>query len=259
MFNKYDLYIEAVQSPETDVKFYKKCYKEIRKKLKKNLVLREDFCGTGIIGKAWIESDPSFKAYGVDLDPEPLAYGKNVIQSDLNSSQKERIKLLQRNVLSPTLPVSDIVVAVNFSYCLFKKRNDLKKYFSNVYRDLNKNGLFIIDIFGGTQCTDAITDKRRIKNFTYFWDQKFFDPVTGEADFAIHFKYKNKMYKDVFTYEWRLWTIPELTEIMQDAGFKDVKVYWEGTTKKGEGNGIFKPVKTGEACESWVAYVVGVK
>lgn len=259
MFNKYDLYMDAVQSPQADVKFYQKRYWELRNK-KNGLVLREDFCGTAAISAEWVKLNPTYKSFGIDLDPEPLAYGKNVVQAELKPQQKERIKLMQKNVLSPAIPVADIIVAVNFSYCLFKQRNLLKKYFVNVYKDLNPQGIFIVDIFGGSQCMDAITDTHKFKKFTYYWDQKNFDPVTNEADFAIHFKYGNKMYRDVFTYEWRLWSIPELIEIMKEAGFKDVKVFWEGTAKDGtSGNGIFKEVKKGEACMSWIAYVIGIK
>ena len=63
----------------------------------------------------------------------------------------------------------------------------------------------------------------------------------------------------VFSYDWRMWTIPELKEIMEDAGFKKVHVYWEGSDEDGDGDGEFTRVTQGEECESWVAYVVGEK
>lgn len=67
------------------------------------------------------------------------------------------------------------------------------------------------------------------------------------------------MYKDVFTYDWRMWSISELREIMDEVGFKETKVYWEGTNRLGGGNGVFSEVEKGEACLSWIAYIVGVK
>ena len=73
------------------------------------------------------------------------------------------------------------------------------------------------------------------------------------------FRSKNKKYENVFTYDWRLWTIPELRDIMTEVGFNKVIVYWEGTNRRGGGDGIFSPVEKGEACLSWIAYVVGVK
>ena len=48
-----------------------------------------------------------------------------------------------------------------------------------------------------------------------------------------------------------------LYHISEDAGYKKTHVYWEGTTKNGEGDGEFKRVEKGDDCSSWVAYVVG--
>ena len=52
----------------------------------------------------------------------------------------------------------------------------------------------------------------------------------------------------------------EIQEVLYEANFKDVQVYWEGTEKDtGEGNGVFRKTGKGEACESWIAYVLGLK
>ena len=45
---------------------------------------------------------------------------------------------------------------------------------------------------------------------------------------------------------------------MLEAGFSRTHVYWEGTTRAGDGDGKFKRVeKSAEECEGWVAYVAG--
>ena len=77
----------------------------------------------------------------------------------------------------------------------------------------------------------------------------------------IHYKVKGvkKKYLNVFSYDWRMWSVPELRELMEDVGFTDTHVYWEGTTDDGEGDGEFKSVSQGEDCESWIAYIVGEK
>jgi hypothetical protein len=36
-------------------------------------------------------------------------------------------------------------------------------------------------------------------------------------------------------------------------------VYWEGTAKNGEGNGIYTVTEQAENCAAWLAYVVAVK
>ena len=66
--------------------------------------------------------------------------------------------------------------------------------------------------------------------------------------------------RNAFVYDWRLWTIPELREIMQEAGFVDIHILWEGTERDtGEGNGVFRRVKRGDPDEAWIAFVVGRK
>lgn len=257
-FDKYKLYSEAVQSPEEDVKFYRKAYKKINRNLEPR-ILREDFCGAGAICCEWVKLSSKNKSCGLDLDLEPMHYGRENYISQLSQEQQRRIVLVHKNVLTPSLPNADIAVAVNFSYYFFKSRAVLKEYFKNVYKSLNKNGIFIVDSFGGTQCTDAIEDSTRHRGFTYYWDQKSFDPVTNEAYFEIHFRYKGVKYERVFSYDWRMWSLVEVREIMEEVGFKSTQVYWEGTDPNGRGNGEFAVVRKGEACLSWIAYVIGVK
>lgn len=257
-FDKFHLYHEAVQSPKADVEFYQKIFFEIHK-TKKLTTLREDFCAAGAISSEWVKLNKKYKSCGLDLDPEPMKYGRKNYLSRLNGDQQKRVVLIQKDVLEPGLPQADIVAAVNFSYFIFKKREVLKNYFSNVYHSINKKGLFIVDIFGGSQCQDAIEDRFKFSDFSYYWDQQTFDPISNEALFQIHFRHKGYKYENVFTYDWRLWSIPEVKEIMVESGFTDTKIYWEGTNRKGGGNGIFKPTQKGEPCLSWIAYVVGIK
>ena len=54
--------------------------------------------------------------------------------------------------------------------------------------------------------------------------------------------------------------MPEIREILEEAGFSKVLVYWEGTDKKtGEGNNIYKPTLTGDADPGWVCYLSAAK
>ena len=256
-FDKYELYRKAVQSAENDVQFIQNTYRDLKGKAAK--VLREDFCGTFALSTEWIKLNANHSAIGVDLDPEPMEYGKHHYLTKLKADQVKRLQLIEGNVLEPNLPKADVAIAMNFSYFCFKQRETMKKYFANVYKSLNKDGIFLVDIFGGSQCQDAIEDVIRHDGFSYYWDQTNFDPVTHEALFHIHFRVKGKKIEQVFTYDWRLWSIPELREIMAVVGFKKTHVYWEGTDKDGGGNGEFTRTEKGEACLSWIAYIVGEK
>jgi hypothetical protein len=63
-----------------------------------------------------------------------------------------------------------------------------------------------------------------------------------------------------FSYEWRLWSLPEIREVLEEAGFKNVTVWWEGTEEDtGEGDGEFEPAERGEACPGWIAYFTAEK
>lgn len=257
-FDKYDFYLRSVQSPEADVEFFANTYKEIRKKPARTL--REDFCGTFSITCEWVKAHPSNYGIGVDLDPEPIKYGMENIYSKLTEKEQKRVKIVQGNVLSVKPGKSDLTVAVNFSYYLFKTRLLLRGYFKKAYSGLNEDGIFMVDCFGGPLCQEPNEEEKIFDDFSYFWDQDKYDPISNEALFYIHFKRKGEKKREkVFTYDWRMWTIPEIRSLMMEAGFSKTYVYWEGTDKDGEGNGIYTRVETAEDCGAWVAYVVGVK
>ena len=257
-FDKYEYYQRAVQAPESDVVFFRDTYKSVRGELP--TTLREDFCGTFRLSCEWTKLNPKFKAHGIDLDFEPIQYGRTNYESELTAAQRERLQIHQENVLNPGLPKADVIAAMNFSHFIFKDRAMMKSYFHNCLQTLNKNGIMIADAFGGAKCQTANEESTKHKGFTYFWDQVDFDPISNYANYAIHFKVDGeKKRENVFTYDWRMWTLPELREMMLEVGFKKTTVYWEGTTKKGEGDGNFKPSEKGEECEAWIAYVIGEK
>lgn len=257
-FDKYAYYRKAVQGPENDVVFLRDTYKELTGR--RPTVLREDFCGTFSICCEWVKLDRQHRAVGVDLDPEPIDYGKIHYLPRLTAQQRDRVQILQRNVLDPDLIAADVICAMNFSHYIFKERSQLLAYFRNCHDTLNPAGVLIADCFGGSRCFEANEEETEHDDFSYFWDQDCFDPVTNHAMFHIHFKPKGqRKIEKVFSYDWRMWSIPELREIMQDAGFRETHVYWEGTTKSGEGDGVFTKTEAGEECEAWIAYVVGEK
>lgn len=257
-FDKYFYYRNSVQAPDNDVQFLRDTYREL--KGKDPITLREDFCGTFSICCEWAKLGPKYKAVGIDLDSEPILYGLTHYLPKLAPAQRDRVKVLQENVLNPGLPKADLIAAFNFSHYIFKERSMMKSYFHNAYATLNTGGLLVCDSFGGSRCHAANEEETVHKEFSYFWDQSSFDPVSNHALFHIHFKPKGqKKIEKVFTYDWRMWTIPELREMMRETGFRKTHVYWEGTTKSGDGNGVFTRSEVGEDCEAWIAYVVGEK
>ena len=92
----------------------------------------------------------------------------------------------------------------------------------------------------------------------FIWDQKSYDPITGDIRCHIHFSFPDRTkLKRAFTYDWRLWSLPEIREVLLEAGFVRVTVYWEGTDEEtDEGNGEFTPAEHGEADDAFIAYIV---
>jgi hypothetical protein len=92
------------------------------------------------------------------------------------------------------------------------------------------------------------------------WDQDAYDPLSHRIQCFIHFRFADgSRLRRAFTYDWRLWTVPELKEVLAEAGFDEVAVYLESVGKDGWGTGTFRRVKRAEPCEGFVAYLVAQK
>jgi SAM-dependent methyltransferase len=257
-FDKYWYYEKSVQNPSNEVEFFAEKYEELMGR--KAYSLREDFCGTGAISCKWVEQGEKFEAWGVDLDPEPLAYGKKHHYAKLDKASQKRMHYLQANVLNAKAPKVDICFAYNFSYYIFKKRSQLLQYFKAAYQSIKKDGVFFIDLFGGPDSIILTTDEVNHGSFKYYWDCQKFDPLTNNCQFAIHFKLKGeKKRENVFVYDWRMWGMMELRDLLIEAGFAKTLTYWEGEDGEGSGNGIFQVTEEATQCESWVTYIAALK
>ena len=255
-FDKYEAYAKSVQAAGKEARFLRVLYRNINKSEPK--IMREDFCGTFALCCEWAKLGAEKRAIGLDIDPEPLAYGTQNYLPKLNDAARSRVTIMERDVLKPGAPKADIICALNFSYFAFHERETLLKYFTECRKALKPGGLLAVDTFGGPQCGEPSIDRKRLPGFTYFFEQEMFDPINNRTRFSIHFKPKNgRIRKRAFVYDWRMWSIPEIRDIMQDAGFKDPQVYWEGTARNGGGSGTFNRKDRGEPCQVWVAYVVG--
>lgn len=254
------LYQRAVQSPDVDAAFYARHFlKTTGRPLR---VLREDFCGTAVLSCHHVRRHRDNRAIGVDLHWPTLAWGRiHNVRKLLDERQRARLLLLQKNVLDVRSPKADAVLALNFSYSVFKTRAELAAYVRNAHRSLERGGVLFMDAWGGPDVMKQVTDRARHGDFTYLWEQRRYDPISHEIECAIHFEFKDgTRLRDAFVYDWRLWTLAELRELYEEAGFRDVHVLWEGTDRKtGRGNGVFRRKERGDMDEAWIAIVVGTK
>jgi SAM-dependent methyltransferase len=252
--DRHRLYQLAVQSPEADVRFMNRVYRGLRDRPAQTL--KEDFCGTAALAAEWVRSRRKNRAIGVDLDRRALDWGRKNNVAPLGDGSS-RIRLIQADVRAVRSPKVDVIAAMNFSYFVFKTRPELLDYFSNARASLAPGGVLVLDIFGGWEAQALETERKPLKGFTYVWEQTRFDPITSETLFHIHFRFKDgRWMRRAFTYDWRFWTIPEVRELLRDAGFSRTEVYWEGTeTGTGEGNGVFRRTERIQNCPGWIAYL----
>lgn len=251
--DKHELYQWSVQDTETEAAFLTRVYKRLRGRPAESL--REDFCGTALLCAEWVKKKER-TATGIDLDPSVLEWGKKRHLAKIGEPGK-RVTLLRQDVRAKVKGTFDVTVALNFSYFIFRTRDDLRRYFANVRSSMKKDGLFFIDAYGGSESWRECREPRRVKGFTYIWDQSKVDAIDNGVVNHIHFKFKDgSKLEKAFTYVWRLWTLQELRELLAEAGFSKSTVYWEDADENGEGTGVFRPKAHAEQEQAWVAYIV---
>ena len=254
--DRHALYEASVQDPETELEFVAETFAAVRGRPLR--ALREDFCGTANTACTWVRLGRDHRAIGVDLDRSVLDWGRQQHLAGLKQSEQTRIELIEGNVLEVQTPPVDAVLAMNFSYYLFTRRDLLRAYFERARAALSEDGILFLDAFGGYDAHREIEERTEYDDFTYVWDQASFDPIHHHMTCRIHFEFPDRSkLKNAFEYHWRLWTLPEIRELLLEAGFGRVTVYWEGTDEEtGEGDGIYSPAEVGDADAGWICYLV---
>ena len=198
--------------------------------------LREDFCGTAALACRWAARGPSRRAWGVDLHGVTLAWARRHRLPHLGDAAG-RLTLVHGDARRVRGPRVDVVAALNYSYWVFHRREQLRAYFRTARRSLARSGLLILDAFGGTGAAQALVESRhvpasrgpageRIPPFRYTWEQADFNPVEHRMRCHIHFRLRDgRELRRAFSYDWRLWTLPEIRELLAEAGFRASRVY----------------------------------
>ena len=251
------LYEQSVQTPDVEVEFIDRVFK--KEFGRSASFLREDFCGTALLCSEWVRVHDDHTALGVDLDGPTLEWGKVNNIAPLGD-RAEAVTLIQDDVRAVTEPRTDVLAATNFSWWGFKTRAELLAYLRLAHGNLKDEGMLLMDCYGGPEAQVPQLEEREQEGFDYVWDQDTFNPITNEVICKIHFKFPNgSKRKNAFRYDWRLWSLPETCDLLEEAGFRKTVVYWEGTDEDGEPNGVFKPSRTGDLAPAWVAYILAFR
>jgi hypothetical protein len=258
--DRHVLYEKSVQDVDQEYRFVNKTFRKLRDR--RPYHVREDFCGTASMCCEWVRRRRKNTAVGVDLDPEVLAWAREHNLARLKPEARERVSLIEADVFEVQTPQTfDVVLAMNFSYQLFTTREKLGGYFRKVREALVDDGILFLDAFGGYDTYREIKEKRKYKGFKYIWEHASYNPIDGHMVCHIHFAFPDgSRLKRAFSYEWRMWTLPELRELLAEAGYSRVTVYWEETDPEtGEGAGIYSPATVGDADPGWVCFLIAEK
>ncbi|KAM7272966.1 hypothetical protein ACFE04_027630 [Oxalis oulophora] len=218
----------------------------------------------------------------VKYEPEELINKIRLNETDDNTKTDESESTVQEAEQTiPTenncvmrnsqLPTRDIVCAFNYSCCCLHKRADLVSYFKNVLGVLSrKGGIFVMDLYGGTSSENKLKLQRKFPNFTYTWEQAEFDIVERKTRISLHFhlQKQQKKLRHAFSYSWRLWSMPEIKDCLEEAGFRSVH-FWlrempdteqnRSTMGFGAGKDVkYEEVESFEQVDAWNAYIIGV-
>jgi hypothetical protein len=256
--DRHELYEAAVQNVAESCSFVDFVFREMRGRAAEGL--REDFCGTASAACEWVRLGRSRYAFGVDLDPEVLEWGREHRVGALKKHQRQRVSLLRGDVRTTATPPVDVVMALNFSYWVFRERADLLRYFEAARDALGADGMLFVDAFGGPAAFVRCKERTEYDGFTYVWQQRRHRPATGLMKTHIHFEFPDgSRLRRAFSYEWRVWTLPEIIDLLHEAGFDNVTTWFELRDDDGEGLGEWLPDPDGPRDPVWIANISAEK
>lgn len=264
MPHRLDLYRLAVQHPEAEVRFLLRACAHHNGDDAWPTRLKEDFAGTAAVAAAWVALDEDHRALAVESHGPTLRWAERRWRRALGERAQD-LHLVEADVLSVDRPKVDLVAALNFSTFIYHDRAALHRYFRAARRSLRPGGVIVLDAYGGPGAERLTTQQRRVtpdpdtgvEPFDYAWEQRGFDALTRRTDCRIHFTLANgRRLASAFRYDWRLWTLPELTELLREAGF-DAPTAWcdRYDAAQGTSDGLYRPITALPAREDWVAYV----
>lgn len=221
MPSRHDLYERCVQCPDALVPFLISLHAHSPR------LLAEDFCGSAALSREWLRAIPNASAHACDIDPDMLAAARERCPS-------ASLHLSHANALDATHPPADILFVGNYSIGYFHDRATLLRYLTHARVRLASSGIFVCDTYGGESAFRPGAIQRLIPldehtRVRYTWEHRDANAFTAMVTNAIHFRIERDgqvihELTDAFIYHWRLWSVPELTDALSDAGFARVEV-----------------------------------
>ncbi|MBI5547728.1 MAG: class I SAM-dependent methyltransferase [Deltaproteobacteria bacterium] len=249
--DRHALYEKAVQDPDFEIELLERCLKKAGRPARR---LREDFSGTALLSATWVEGGPERTAVAVDHDPKVHDWARKYRLPALGGAAS-RLSLVQADVRHGPRGPFDAILALNFSYQAFHTRAALGEYFSHALRALAPGGVLLLDIYGGSLAQQGMVERRRVGGgLTYVWTHWPVEPITHRVRCTIHFERSyGRRLPGAFLYDWRLWTLPEVRDLLEEVGFVDVDVLWDVEPPGVEPR--YRSRRHGKNQGTWLAYL----
>jgi len=268
--DRFSLYEVAVQGVDWDLDFMERVWRR-RNPGREPRRFREDFCSTAALATAWAQRGPQRLAWAVDLDPEPLAWARTRRLPYVREAAR-RVRLVRGDVRVPRRPAVDVACALNFSWWVFHEREQLLRYLRAARAGLRPGGVLVMNLFGGNSAERLLTERTRkraenapdgtmLPPFTYVWEHARFNAVDRRLLAYIHFELRDgRRLRRAFTYDWRMYTVPELGDAVREAGFGGFEVWsegWDARAKRGNGT-LYRRTELDNE-DTWIAYAVATR
>lgn len=209
-------------------------------KIKKENML-ELAAGSGMLTKYFFDEFENIDA--LDISPDML----NVFAKKYDN---DNVNLIYYDMVEFENPDKyDLIVILLDSINYVTDPKDLQKLFDNCYKNLKDEGLLVFDINSEYKMTQVFGSNCYVYEYEdifYTWDNFYEDDL---VDMHLNFFVENEdgSYDRIYEYQQeRIYKTNEVTKMVEQAGFKDIKTYDEddfGNVKEDSQRILFSAVK----------------
>lgn len=216
-------YIYDKLSFDLDYKGYANNILELVEKynIKKENML-ELAAGSGMLTNYFFDEFKNIDA--LDISPDML----NVFA---NKYDNDNVNLIYYDMVEFENPGKyDLIVILLDSINYVTDPKELKKLFTNCYKNLKEDGLLVFDINSEYKMTEIFGSNCYVYEYEdifYTWDNFYEDDL---VDMHLNFFVENEdgSYKRIYEYQQeRVYKTAEVNNMVEQAGFKDIKTYDE--------------------------------
>lgn len=181
-------------------------------------------CGTGSMSIPLIES--GYNIIGIDCSKDMLEIASERLSNKSNNFSLLKTKM-QNFKLSKKI---DACICCLDSINHLNNKSDVQSTFENVYNSLKYNGLFIFDANTVYKHNNVLADNTFVfdeEDYYLVWDNEKIDDRTVRILLDM-FLYNGSSY-DRLSEEFceTSYTVEELSQMLKDSGFENIKVYDE--------------------------------